>query len=79
MGELTVKLSDTQLVEALTEMAKVRRHSVDDEVADAVRRAVEAHEYKLKLLHDVDAIAAMTPKGGKQSDTLQLLREDRTR
>ena len=79
MGELTIKLDDAELLEALTEMAKARKHSLDDEVTAALRRAVAEHERKLELLRTIDAIAAMTPKGVTQSDSTELLREDRAR
>ena len=79
MGELTIKVEDAELLKALEEMAKARHHSVDHEVIEALRRAIADHERKLALLQDVDKIAAMTPKGVRQSDSTDLLREDRAR
>ena len=79
MGELTIKLNDAKLLQALADMAKAHRHSINSEVMEALRRAVAEHERKRELLRSVDAIAAMTPKDARQADSTELLREDRTR
>jgi endonuclease V-like protein UPF0215 family len=77
MGELTIRLEDAKLVEALTEMAKARKHSVDHEINEALRRAVEEHERRLELVRRADEIAAMTPKGVVQTDSVEIIREMR--
>jgi hypothetical protein len=77
MGELTIKLDDAKLIEALTNMAKVRRHSLDDEINEVLRRAVEEHERRMELVRQADAIAAMTPKGVVQTDSVEIIREMR--
>ena len=77
MGELTIRLDDAKLVEALTEMAKARSHSVDHEVNEALRRAVEDHERRMNLVRRADEIAASTPKGVVQTDSVEIIREMR--
>ena len=77
MGELTIRLEDAKLVEALTEMAKARRRSVDHEINEALRRAVEEHERRMDLVRQADEIAAMTPKGVVQTDSVEIIREMR--
>ena len=82
MGELTIRLDDVKLVEALTEMAKVRRHSIDHEINEALRRAVQEHKRRMELVRRADEIAAMTPKGVKQTDSVEIIhkmREERDR
>lgn len=79
MGELTIRVEDAKLVEALTEMAKVRQHSIDHEINEVLRRAVKEHERRMELVRRADAIAAMTPKNIPQTDSTELLREDRAR
>jgi plasmid stability protein len=77
MGELTIKVEDAELVEALTEMARRRQHSVGDEVTDALRRAVVEYERRMELVRRADEIAAMTPKGVKQTDSVEIIRQMR--
>lgn len=77
MGELTIRLDDGKLVEALTEMAKVRGHSIDEEINEALRRAIEEHERRMELVKRADEIAAMTPKGVRQTDSVEIIREMR--
>ena len=77
MGVLTIRLDDVKLVEALTEMAKVRRHSIDHEINEALRRAVQEHERRMELVRRADEIAAMTPKGVKQTDSVEIIRKMR--
>jgi hypothetical protein len=70
-------LEDAKLVEALAEMAKVRRHSIDEEINEVLRRAVDEHERRMELVKRADAIAAMTPKGVVQTDSVEIIREMR--
>lgn len=77
MGELTIRVEDAKLVEALTKMAKARKHSVDHEINEVLRRAVEEHERRMELVRRADEIAAMTPKGVVQTDSVEIIREMR--
>ncbi len=43
MGELTIKLDDVRLLEALTEMASVHRHPIEAEVLGLLEKAVQEH------------------------------------
>lgn len=77
MGELTIQLDDAKLVEALRDMAKAHHHTVDEEVSAALQNAVADHERRMELIRRADAIAAMTPKGVVQTDSVEIIREMR--
>lgn len=82
MGELLIKLKDAKLLEALEQMAALHRRPVEDEVESLIQRATEDHQRRLELVRRADEIAAMTPKGVKQTDSLKIIhemREERTR
>jgi len=74
---ITIDL-DRQTYEALSRQAETHGRSVNEEAVDIVRRSVVS-----KGSEDVDYVAwarrirAMTPKGVKQTDSVQLIREDR--
>ena len=77
--KITIDL-DRETLEALAQQAEAHGKSVDQEASDIVRERV-GHIAK----HDVDFVAwarrirAMTPKGVPQTDSVQLIREDRDR
>ena len=77
MSELTIRVEDAKLVEALTEMARAQKHSVDQVINEVLRRAVEVHEQRMELVRRADEIAAMTPKGVVQTDSVEIIREMR--
>jgi antitoxin FitA len=79
MGELTIRLDDAKLIQALEEMASVHGKPLEDEVRAVLERAVEEHARRMDLVRRADEIAAMTPKGVKQTDSSLLIREDRDR
>lgn len=69
---------DTATLAALEKTAQERGHTVEEEAAELLRLAVRKRS-KAETLARLDAIAAMTPKGVRQTDSAILLREDRDR
>lgn len=62
----------------LAENAKKHGRSVADEAADALRLAI-AELSRQEIVARLDAVAAMTPRGVRQTDSTLLVREDRDR
>jgi hypothetical protein len=77
MGELTIKLDDGKLLEALAEMASIHRQPIEAEINNLLKKAVEDHARRLELVRRADEIAARTPKGVVQTDSVELIREMR--
>lgn len=77
MGELTIRLEDAKLLETLEQMAALHGRPVAAEVEDLVRRAAVEHRRRLDLVRRADEIAAMTPKGVVQTDSVEIIREMR--
>lgn len=77
MGELTIKLEDSKLLKALAEMAAVHRQPIEVEINELLQRAVNEHARRLELVRRADEIAAMTPKGIIQTDSVDIIREMR--
>jgi len=77
MGELRIRIEDARLLEALTEMARAHNHTVEAEVEELVQNALEKRARRLDLVRRADMIAARTPKGVKQTDSADLIREMR--
>lgn len=69
---------DRDTLDALSRQAEAHGKSVDQEAADIVRQSVVR-----RRTEDIDFVAwsrrirAMTPKGVPQTDSVQLIREDR--
>lgn len=77
MVELTIRLNDSVLVAALEEMASSHGQPVEAEVQKVLRRAVEEHERRQEIIRRIDEIAAMTPKGVTQTDSVKIIRQMR--
>ena len=78
MGTVTIRNLDDKIIERLKIRAKNHRRSLEAELprpAQPCRAAAPDH----RCLAEADRIAAMTPKGVKQTDSVILLREDRSR
>ena len=78
MATLTIRNLDDEVVERLKKKAKDSNRSLEGEVRELLKQAVNRHSPE-ELLALADRIAAMTPKGVKQTDSAELLREDRDR
>jgi VIT1/CCC1 family predicted Fe2+/Mn2+ transporter len=68
---------DGELLERLTDLAKARNVSVEDQIVTLLGAALPRSANLLRAR--AEAIAAMTPKGVKQTDSTILIREDRDR
>ena len=78
MAGLTIRNLDDEFVEALRKQAKANNRSLEDELRVILTRAArgQAPEDFLAL---ADRIAAMTPPDRPQTDSTELIREDRKR
>lgn len=74
---MNIRIDDEKLARDLAEMAKAHRRTVEAEVMDILKSAV--HEGATDRLTIARRIAAMTPKDRIQTDSTQLVREDRDR
>lgn len=77
MGEITIRVSDATVIEALEEMASIHGRPVEEEVLSVLERAVENHLHKLDLIERAREIRSMTPEGVKQTDSVEIIREMR--
>ena len=78
MATLTVRNLDDQVVERLKKKAKDNGRSLEAELRELLKQAANRKSPE-ELLAIADRIAAMTPEGVKQTDSAELLREDRDR
>lgn len=78
MATVTVRNLDEKLVENLKKQATANNRSLEAEVREILRQAARRPS-RVELLALADRIAAMTPQGVKQTDSAELLREDRDR
>ena len=77
MGETIITLRDEALVEWLLERAKLHNLSLDQEVADVLTSVVGVSRQGFDRLASAQRIAAMTPKGRKQTDSTILIQQHR--
>ena len=77
MGELTIKIGDADALQVLSELASMRGHPVEAEAQELLLQAVKECARRLELVRRADEIAAMTPKGVPQTDSVILVREGR--
>jgi hypothetical protein len=78
MGEMNLKIKDEWMLERIADLAKEHNRTPDLEALALLASAVEATE-PFDRLKDAKRIAAMTPKGRKQTDSTILVRQDRDR
>ena len=78
MANLTIRNLDDRVVERLKHKAKQNGRSLEAEVRELLKQAAD-RKTREELLAAADRIAAMTPKGVKQTDSAELIREDRDR
>lgn len=77
MGELTIRLEDASLLQKLQEMASSHGNSLEVEVQALLEGAVARYEDRLDLVGRSRDIRAMTPKGVKQTDSVEIIRRMR--
>ncbi len=78
MANLTIRNVDDKVVERLKKKAKDNGRSLEAELRELLKQAANRKSPE-ELLAIADRIAAMTPEGVKQTDSAELLREDRDR
>ena len=78
MGTVTIRNLDDRVIKRLKARAKSHRRSLEAELRDLLSRA-SRQPLIVDALAEADRIAAMTPKNVKQTDSVLLLREDRSR
>lgn len=75
MGEMNIKIED-DLKTKIEDLARSNERSLDEEISALLRKAVGAQ--RPESLYDAAVrISAMTPKGVKQTDSVEILREIR--
>jgi len=78
MGTVTIRNLDDKVIKRLKMRARNHRRSLEAELRDLLSHASQ-QPLIADALAEADRIAAMTPKGVKQTDSVILLREDRGR
>lgn len=78
MPTLTIRNVEEETVQRLKKQAKDHNRSLEAELRELLKRAANRMS-AAELRANADRIAAMTPKGIKQTDSTLLLREDRDR
>ncbi len=78
MGEMRIKI-DEGLLTRLESLAHIHNRSLEDQVIDLLRIAVEQRNEPEPFSAIARRIAAMTPRGIVQPDSVEMLREDRNR
>jgi DNA polymerase III delta subunit len=70
---------DDRLLSLLKADAKSHGVEIETRAAQILSDALGSKTRRLTLLEEANRIAAMTPKGVKQTDSVELIREDRDR
>ncbi|HEV8392478.1 MAG TPA: hypothetical protein VGQ35_21665 [Dongiaceae bacterium] len=78
MATVTIRDLDDKVVAKLKARAKTNHRSLEAELRELLSGIVKEQERRQRFLAKADRIAAMTPKV-PQTDSTQLLREDRRR
>jgi len=79
MNAITIEKLSPQTWRNLEERARAHHKSIEEEATEIIERAVCAPQSPDWRRKSADRIAAMTPKGVKQTDSTLLIREDRDR
>lgn len=75
MANLTIRNIENSVVERLKDKAAKNGRSLEAELREVLKQAAN-RKTREELLAAADRIAAMTPKGIKQTDSAELIRED---
>lgn len=78
MATVTIRDLDEKVVTKLKARAKANHRSLEAELRELLSSIIKEQERRQRFLVKADRIAAMTPKVA-QTDSVQLLREDRRR
>ena len=78
MANVTIRNLDDNVVAELKEKAARSGRSLEAELREILKRAA-SRKTRAEFLAEADRIAAMTPKDVRQTDSAELIREDRDR
>ena len=78
MGEMNIKIKDERMLARIADLAKEHNRSPDLEALVILAAGLDAIE-PFDRVKEARRIAAMTPKGRKQTDSTILVRQDRDR
>ena len=78
MGRLVIEEVDETLIDGLVRLAATNSLSVEEQAKTLLERSLARHD-RSDLIRRAEAIAALTPKGVPQTDSVQFLRQDRDR
>ena len=79
MANLTIRNIDDGVVEQLKAQAKRNHRSLEAEVRTRLENSLFPSNRMMELRELADRIAAMTPRDIPQTDSVELIREDRDR
>lgn len=79
MTDLTIPNVDEATLRALRARARATGRSVEEEARELLSRGADANVDRAELLARADRIRAMTPADVPQTDSADLIREDRDR
>lgn len=79
MGEMRIRIEDDALLVRLADLARSNNRSVDEQIIELLREGVDNGGRFETSYEAAVRIAAMTPKGVRQMDSVDMLREDRNR
>jgi hypothetical protein len=79
MTRVVLEHLDEATFAGLVELAKLNRLSLDEQARRILAEAVDMRIRRRRRVESADRIAAMTPKGVAQADSVVLLREDQDR
>ena len=79
MTQIVLEHLDEAAFANLSELARLNRLSLEEQAKRILAEAVDMRVQRRRRVESADRIAAMTPKGVTQTDSVVLLREDRDR
>lgn len=79
MNAITIRTISDRAIAQIEELAALHHRSVEEEAADLIERGLNAPLSPKERYLLAEQIAAMTPKDVIQTDSVELLREDRDR
>lgn len=79
MATVTIRNLDEKVVKTLKAQAKANKRSLEAELRHVLSETAEQRAKRQAFMKEAARIRRMTPKGRRQSDSLELLREDRRR
>jgi plasmid stability protein len=79
MATVTIRNLDEHVVETLKAQAKANERSLQAELRQLLTEAAASRDKRQVFIREAARIRQMTPKGRAQSDSVDLLREDRSR